>query len=327
MTMSPRPSSGTGRAWRAHQASLEPAGVPLPLLLGGGMGCRLAGSEDGGLPRRHRGRWCAIVAGKVGSAMVTATFGHHRAQADLRRRRKARAGLVCHQWIAVPPRAPPRPGEPAGQPANPPGQAVRPPGSRSRPGRSGPLRRPLVARTVLTVVGVLAAGCGSSDGSGSAGSGYGGSGSASPTSSPTGQSGVATVAATSTKLGTILVDGSGRTLYLLAKDQPDQSAGACAGAWPVDQTSGAPKAGNGVKPRCWAPSVAPTAPPRSPTTTTRCTTTPATAGPDSRTARPSTPSAPPGTWSPPPAKRSPVPDRGRTGRRHSGTEPRFPWPR
>jgi predicted lipoprotein with Yx(FWY)xxD motif len=152
-------------------------------------------------------------------------------------------GLLFHHRALL------RPGEPAGRPANPPGQAAGPPGSRSRPGRSGPPRRPLVALTVLTVVGVLAAGCGSSNGSGSAGSGRGGSGSASPTSSPTGQSGVATVAATSTKLGTILVDGSGRTLYLFAKDQPDQSAcaGACAAAWPVDQTSGAPKAGSGVK--------------------------------------------------------------------------------
>jgi predicted lipoprotein with Yx(FWY)xxD motif len=60
---------------------------------------------------------------------------------------------------------------------------------------------------------------------------------------------VATVSATSTMLGTILVDGSGRTLYLFAKDQPNQSAcaGACAAAWPVDQTSGTPKAGSGVK--------------------------------------------------------------------------------
>ena len=59
----------------------------------------------------------------------------------------------------------------------------------------------------------------------------------------------ATVSATSTSLGTILVDGSGRTLYLFEKDQPDQSAcaGACAAAWPVDQTSGTPKAGSGVK--------------------------------------------------------------------------------
>jgi predicted lipoprotein with Yx(FWY)xxD motif len=58
---------------------------------------------------------------------------------------------------------------------------------------------------------------------------------------------VATVTATSTKLGTILVDGSRRTLYLFAKDQPNQSAcaGACAAAWPVDQPSGTPKAGGG----------------------------------------------------------------------------------
>ena len=59
---------------------------------------------------------------------------------------------------------------------------------------------------------------------------------------------MATVSAASTSLGMILVDGSGRTLYLFEKDQPNQSAcaGACAAAWPVDQTSGTPKAGSGV---------------------------------------------------------------------------------
>jgi predicted lipoprotein with Yx(FWY)xxD motif len=59
---------------------------------------------------------------------------------------------------------------------------------------------------------------------------------------------VATVSATSTSLGMVLVDGSGRTLYLFEKDQPNQSvcAGACAAAWPVDQSSGTPKAGSGV---------------------------------------------------------------------------------
>jgi predicted lipoprotein with Yx(FWY)xxD motif len=59
---------------------------------------------------------------------------------------------------------------------------------------------------------------------------------------------VATVSATSTGLGMILVDGSGRTLYLFEKDQPNQSAcaGACVAAWPVDQSSGAPKGGSGV---------------------------------------------------------------------------------
>jgi predicted lipoprotein with Yx(FWY)xxD motif len=75
--------------------------------------------------------------------------------------------------------------------------------------------------------------------------GYGSSGTA-PASG--GASSVATVSATSTSLGMVLVDGSGRTLYLFEKDQPNQSAcaGACAAAWPVDQTSGTPKAGSGV---------------------------------------------------------------------------------
>jgi predicted lipoprotein with Yx(FWY)xxD motif len=114
---------------------------------------------------------------------------------------------------------------------------------RPPPRRSGRLRRPLVALVALAAVGVLAAGCGS-NGSGSGG--YGSSGTA-PASG--GSSSVATVSATSTSLGMILVDGSGRTLYLFEKDQPNQSAcaGACAAAWPVDQSSGAPKPGSGVK--------------------------------------------------------------------------------
>jgi predicted lipoprotein with Yx(FWY)xxD motif len=114
---------------------------------------------------------------------------------------------------------------------------------RPPPRRSGLLRRPLVALVALAAVGVLAVGCGS-NGSGSGG--YGSSGTA-PASG--GATSVATVSATSTNLGMILVDGSGRTLYLFAKDQPDQSAcaGACVAAWPVDQSSGTPKAGSGVK--------------------------------------------------------------------------------
>jgi predicted lipoprotein with Yx(FWY)xxD motif len=116
--------------------------------------------------------------------------------------------------------------------------------NRPPPRRSGRLRRPLMALVALAAVGVLAAGCGS-NGSGSSSGGYGSSGTA-PASG--GQSGVATVSAASTSLGMILVDGSGRTLYLFEKDQPNQSAcaGACATAWPVDQTSGTPKAGSGV---------------------------------------------------------------------------------
>ena len=120
-------------------------------------------------------------------------------------------------------------------------------GSRSRPRRLGWLRRPLVALVALAAAGALAAGCGSSSGSGGSRSGGYGSGGAAPTSNP--PSGVATVTTASTKLGMILVDGSGRTLYLFEKDQPNQSAcsGACVAAWPVDPSSGTPKAGGGVK--------------------------------------------------------------------------------
>jgi predicted lipoprotein with Yx(FWY)xxD motif len=113
-------------------------------------------------------------------------------------------------------------------------------------GTKGLLRRPLVALAALAVAGVLAAGCGG-NGSGSGGGGIYGGGGPAPTGG--GPTGVATVTAASTKLGMILVDGSGRTLYLFEKDQPDQSAcaGGCAAAWPVDHSSGTPKAGSGVK--------------------------------------------------------------------------------
>jgi predicted lipoprotein with Yx(FWY)xxD motif len=120
-----------------------------------------------------------------------------------------------------------------------------PPNSRSRPSRLGVLHRPLVALVALAAVGALAAGCGNGSGSG----GYGSGGSGGTTSPAGGRSGVATVTAASSKLGMVLVDGSGRTLYLFEKDQPNQSAcsGACVAAWPVDQSSGTPKAGSGVK--------------------------------------------------------------------------------
>jgi predicted lipoprotein with Yx(FWY)xxD motif len=105
------------------------------------------------------------------------------------------------------------------------------------------LRRPLVALVALAAVGVLAAACSS----GNSSSGGSSSGGGAPSTS-SGQSSTATVTTASAKVGTILVDGSGRTLYLFEKDQPNQSAcaGACAAAWPVDQSSGTPKAGSGV---------------------------------------------------------------------------------
>ena len=118
---------------------------------------------------------------------------------------------------------------------------------RPPPRRSGLLRRPLVALVALAAVGLLAAGCGS-NGSGSSSSGMGGYGSRGTAPASGGAYSAATVSATSTNLGMILVDGNGRTLYLFEKDQPNQSAcaGACVAAWPVDQSSGTPKAGSGA---------------------------------------------------------------------------------
>ena len=52
-----------------------------------------------------------------------------------------------------------------------------------------------------------------------------------------------------TRLGQILVDGSGRTPYLFLADKGTQSAcnsSACVQYWPPVLTSGAPKAGAGV---------------------------------------------------------------------------------
>lgn len=74
---------------------------------------------------------------------------------------------------------------------------------------------------------------------------------ATPTTSAPGTrapAGPATVAVRSSKLGQILVDGQGRTLYLFEADTSDKSTcnDACARAWPPLTTSGEPKAGEGV---------------------------------------------------------------------------------
>src|SRR5213596_3562572 len=58
-------------------------------------------------------------------------------------------------------------------------------------------------------------------------------------------SGRATVSARKTKLGTILVDRQGRTLYDFGKDKNGNSA--CAKFWPPLLTNGKPKAGKGVQ--------------------------------------------------------------------------------
>jgi predicted lipoprotein with Yx(FWY)xxD motif len=58
-----------------------------------------------------------------------------------------------------------------------------------------------------------------------------------------------TVDVRKTKLGPVLVDAQGRTLYDFVKDKNDKSAcaGACATFWPPLMTTGGPKAGKGVQ--------------------------------------------------------------------------------
>ncbi len=59
-----------------------------------------------------------------------------------------------------------------------------------------------------------------------------------------------TVSLAKTKLGMILVNSRGHTLYLFAKDRKGTSAcsGSCARFWPPLVSSGKPTAGSGVKP-------------------------------------------------------------------------------
>jgi predicted lipoprotein with Yx(FWY)xxD motif len=90
-------------------------------------------------------------------------------------------------------------------------------------------------RSLLTSVALLAvvlalAGCGGSKKSNSAQSG-----------------GTASVNLTGSKLGKILVDAKGRTLYLFEADKNGKSActGSCAGTWPPF-TAASPSAGNGL---------------------------------------------------------------------------------
>lgn len=99
--------------------------------------------------------------------------------------------------------------------------------------------------TALAAAGLVLAGCGSSPSRTS--------GSGSPTTAPSttaGSSGANAVdTSASAKYGTILVTGSGRTLYMLTADTSSSSActGACPPVWPPLLVTGSPKAGPGVQ--------------------------------------------------------------------------------
>jgi predicted lipoprotein with Yx(FWY)xxD motif len=97
----------------------------------------------------------------------------------------------------------------------------------------------------FAILGWVAAACGSASAGGMPG--------ASP--AQTSDYGPVTAATTialanNAKLGQILVDGTGRTLYLFAADKGPASVcyADCAAAWPPVLTMGAPQADNGVDP-------------------------------------------------------------------------------
>jgi predicted lipoprotein with Yx(FWY)xxD motif len=102
---------------------------------------------------------------------------------------------------------------------------------------------PIAAASLALAV----AGCGSS--SDSTGGGYGGNGStAAKPATATPAAGVVVTAASVPKLGKVIVDSKGMTLYDFHKDKGTVSScyGGCAAVWPPLVTEGKPQAGEGV---------------------------------------------------------------------------------
>lgn len=104
------------------------------------------------------------------------------------------------------------------------------------------MHRAATLAAAATAVAAFAAGCGSSGTSGSSSPSAGSSSPSSSSAPATGGSG--TLQTHSSALGRILVDGSGRTLYLFQADSGTTSHcyGGCAQAWPPDTTTGRPSA-------------------------------------------------------------------------------------
>ena len=93
----------------------------------------------------------------------------------------------------------------------------------------------LASATVIPLVAVAVAACG-------------GGAAATATAPKTSSGASATVGVANSSLGSILVDSTGRTLYLFKADSGTQSAcsGACAVAWPPLLATGKPSAGIGL---------------------------------------------------------------------------------
>jgi hypothetical protein len=164
--------------------------------------------------------------------------------------------------------------------------------------RSGP--SPFLPSASVMVVALALAACG-------------GGGTSTAAAPKTSGGASATVGVANSSLGSILVDSSGRTVYLFEADSGIKSAcrGACATAWPPLLAKGTPTAGTGLTAPGSERLPAPAAPGKSPTTATRSTFTSATRSPAMSTGRASPRSAPPGMSCHQPAKGSLVRSRAR----------------
>ncbi|MDX6609551.1 MAG: hypothetical protein QOF85_1476 [Solirubrobacterales bacterium] len=116
------------------------------------------------------------------------------------------------------------------------------------------MKKPFFAFGALALIAALAiAGCGSSSDSSSSSSGgaYGSGGeSTKPASSETSGGGSAAIVSVATvpKLGKVIVDSKGFTLYDFHKDKGGKSScyGACAQVWPPLISEGKPQVGEGA---------------------------------------------------------------------------------
>ena len=104
------------------------------------------------------------------------------------------------------------------------------------------MRKAFAGAALLAALAVALAACGGSDAGGS-----GPTATEAPTTTAAQAASGTTVAVASSKLGDILVDADGRTLYAFTKDKGDQSActGNCATNWPA--LTGTATAGTGVQ--------------------------------------------------------------------------------
>jgi predicted lipoprotein with Yx(FWY)xxD motif len=104
------------------------------------------------------------------------------------------------------------------------------------------MRKALAGAALLAALTIVAAGCGGGN-NGSSGT----AATAAPATTAAQGASRTTVAVANSKLGSILVDGEGRTLYAFTNDKGDQSAcsGQCATNWPA--LTGTATAGTGVQ--------------------------------------------------------------------------------